>query len=155
MSKWPRKQTKAVDSDCMKLVSKSSSSGLTCVSESLKVRVEWFSKCEFIDCMRSSLTPLCPLRRKSCTPWRWPTTYSASCVLPAKCPSGTRPSTWRRESPTAREVSDRGPSRTPGRTSYRQPLPRAEQGLLRCLIIQMLPLHFRHQTCSIPALHID
>lgn len=89
----------------MKLMMKSSGSGGK-VCESLKVRVEWFCKCEFIDGVRSSLTPLCPLHRKSCTPWRWPTTYSASCAPPAKRPSGTRPSTWRRESPTAREVSD-------------------------------------------------
>lgn len=42
--------------------------------------------------------------RKSCTRWRWPTMFSASSVLPARIRSGTRPSTWRRGSPTVRKV---------------------------------------------------
>lgn len=44
--------------------------------------------------------------RKSCMPWRWPTMFSASSVQPARPPSGTRPFTWRRESPTVREVRE-------------------------------------------------
>lgn len=46
-----------------------------------------------------------PFSRKSCTPWRWPTTFSVSSVLPVRIPSGIKPFTWRRVNPTVRGVS--------------------------------------------------